>query len=164
MTSFERYGDLEIAYHDLRFQRRSWVAERAGHVVLAIIVVLALAGLFAGGPLSDAVARDPRSGMAVSYERFLRLGRVDAVVIDLGARAGREPVKVSLTASYLEHLEPQSIIPEPESQTATGDTVTYSFEPGTRRLSLHLEPSAIGPVHGRVSAGGVVEFEQIVWP
>ena len=67
-------------------------------------------------------------------------------------------------ASYLEQFELRSIAPEPESEIATGDTVTYSFAAGTRQVLLQLEPSSIGLHSGRVTAGGVVEFDQMVWP
>jgi hypothetical protein len=148
----------------MRFQRRTWAVERAGHMALVVIVVLALAGLFSGGPFSDAVARDARSGLAVSYERFARLGRSGELTIDLGAPTVGAGVELSLPASYLEQFELRSIAPEPESEIATGDTVTYSFAAGTRQVLLQLEPSSIGLHSGRVTAGGVVEFDQMVWP
>ena len=41
---------------DMRFQRRSWMVERAGWLVLTAIALAALTGVFGNGPLSTARA------------------------------------------------------------------------------------------------------------
>jgi hypothetical protein len=49
--SLGRAGDLEVE-QDLDFQQRTWALERAGWIVMLLIIAAALAGFFGGGPLS----------------------------------------------------------------------------------------------------------------
>ncbi len=44
---------------DMAFQRRNWRAERIGWAAMVAIVIAAVLGLFASGPLSWATAQTP---------------------------------------------------------------------------------------------------------
>ncbi len=57
---------------DIAFQRKSWLVERIGWGVMLTILVAALAGLFASGPLSSKNVESADSSAIVRYERFAR--------------------------------------------------------------------------------------------
>ena len=65
-----RIGDLEVD-EDLPFQRRAWVAQRIGWVLMALFVLAAAVGLLGAGPLSHARIDVPGL-MTLEYERFAR--------------------------------------------------------------------------------------------
>jgi hypothetical protein len=56
---------------DMRLQYAFWAWERATWVALALIVLLALSGLFAHGPLSRRTVKD--AALSLTYERFQRV-------------------------------------------------------------------------------------------
>src|SRR6266851_10114867 len=56
---------------DMRLQDAFWAWERATWAVIAIIVLIALTGLFAHGPLSERTVAE--AGLSLTYERFQRV-------------------------------------------------------------------------------------------
>src|SRR6188508_2841580 len=59
---------------NMRLQYAFWAWERATWVALALIVLLALSGLFAHGPLSRRTVKD--AALSLTYERFQRVTSV----------------------------------------------------------------------------------------
>jgi len=69
---------------DMRLQYAFWAWERATWVALALIVLLALSGLFAHGPLSRRTVKD--AALSLTYERFQRVtsvARLTATTVDV---------------------------------------------------------------------------------
>ncbi|MCO5626408.1 hypothetical protein LF841_31270, partial [Pseudomonas aeruginosa] len=58
----------------LESQRRAWRFERAGLWVLLGVILLALTGVFAGGPLSSRTLVSDSGRLVLTYERFERNG------------------------------------------------------------------------------------------
>lgn len=71
MSDAHRVGSLEI-HEDLPFQEREWKIQRAAWVFMALVIVLALLGLFSTGPLSSAKEEAADGALTVGYERFIR--------------------------------------------------------------------------------------------
>jgi len=69
--SQQRVGSLEIV-QDMTFQRRAWVVQRIAWVVMLLIVVAAVLGLFATGPLSGTTAKTDDGVLTIEYGRFAR--------------------------------------------------------------------------------------------
>ena len=59
---------------NMRLQNAFWAWERTTWVVLAIIVLIALTGLLAHGPLSERTAAD--DGLSLTYQRFQRVSAI----------------------------------------------------------------------------------------
>ena len=72
MSKPARIGDLDIA-QDIRSLNRAWKVQRAGWIVIALLLLAALAGLFGSGPVGD--AREEAAALRVDYVR-------DAVDVD----------------------------------------------------------------------------------
>lgn len=164
MEPFERVSGLEIAHHDLRFQRRSWRFERVGQLVLTIVLVLALLGLFADGPLSNASARDDATGLTVEYERFLRVGRSAVMEVSLPVSSVGDRPAIELAESSLDAFRIESIVPSPVEESTTERSARFSFAPGTRRVRFVVQPQTVGLHRADVEASGTVGLTQLVYP
>ncbi len=160
---------LEIE-QDAEFQRREWRMERAGWVVLAIVVIAAAAGLFGGGPVSHARASDQSGHLVIEYERFLRASAPSELHLQVfpAAATGAE-VTVWADQSYLRDVEVSSIVPAPKRVEQRGRRILYVFssndaaEPS--EITFRYEPTRAGRLNGRfgVSEGAPAEVRQFAF-
>jgi hypothetical protein len=126
-------GDLSLI-QDPEFQRRMWTVQRVAWAVMALTVGAAVAGLFGAGLFSQTTAGDPGAPMQIRYSRFARLLAPEELRVRVNAGASASPfVRVWLSRGYLDQIQLERIIPEPESSEAGADRVVFLF-----RL---LEPS-----------------------
>uniref|UniRef100_A0A1I7YW47 CinA domain-containing protein n=1 Tax=Steinernema glaseri TaxID=37863 RepID=A0A1I7YW47_9BILA len=79
-------------FEDMSMQQRVWRFERVGWYLLVIVVLLALAGLFGNGPLSDAEVVSQDGRVKVEYQRLSRSGTTDNLYITVQGEPG-QPVK-----------------------------------------------------------------------
>lgn len=166
MSEIKRIGDLDIG-QDLEFQKRSWAVQRAGWVVMTLLIIAGLLGVFGRGIAADATAGEENSGLRVEYERFARAQSPTTLVMRLGAGAN----SVRLNREYLEAVQIESVSPPPETvEAAPGDDI-YVFsraadgagEPFT--VTFYLQPKGAAVISGRASANNVTrEFRQFVYP
>lgn len=170
MTEPHRVGDLQIP-EDVRFQEREWTAERIGWVVLAILVLLALAGLFGTGPLSSASVDDADGALTAGYERFVRHdGRTTLSIEVAGDLSSNGEIDVWLSRDYLDAFEIQTISPEPSDVISADDRVIYVFPVddsiSTLSVSFSLRPQEMGRIScdAGVRDGPSVSFDQISFP
>lgn len=166
----KRVGDIEVD-QDLAFQRREWRFERAGWVLIGLVVVLAALGLFGSGPLSSATAGSDDAGLTVAYQRFVRHTGEGEVTIRIDARHARDgQVEVQIDGTYLAGLQVRSVHPEPVEVRAGPDGLTYLFALGEDatelEVSLDFRPQEIGRIHGEVTLadGTAVAFSQFSYP
>ncbi len=96
---------------------------------MVAIVVAALLGLFATGPLSRSAVGNPDRTLRVSFERFTRFGAPSELVIDVapGAIQGGE-ARIALSRDYLTAFQVQAVAPEPDSVEAQGPDLVYVFK------------------------------------
>jgi hypothetical protein len=117
---------------DMRFQRRSWRVQRVGWGVMVLFLAAGLAGVFGGGPLSDARAGTSRA-LSVRYERLVRRGIPSELVVTFTPR--HVVSRLSIETRYLEQAGIEQIWPRPSAVEALGDRTVFSF----------LTPEAGGP-------------------
>lgn len=165
-----RVGDLQIN-QDLDFEQRDWRFQRFGWAVLSLIVVLALSGLFAFGPLSGTVAGAANGALQVEYQRFGRRIAPQTLEVRLGTDAGRNGrARVWISRDYLEHFEFLQVTPSPETVIAGRDRLTYVFrvpQPGEpTAVTFHLQAERPGWLAGRVGLenGPSFPFRQLIYP
>jgi hypothetical protein len=160
----QRVGDLELG-QDLDYQRREWAFERAGWVVMALIVVAALLGLFGDGPLSrTTTGNEP---LRLEYNRFVHRNAPERLRVSVAA-AGDE-VRLWVSRGYLEQVELREVSPRPDRVEPAGDRDEFVFRvarPGRPfTVIFRVEPEALGSVAGRVGVGDdAVDFRQFVYP
>ena len=132
---------------EMEFQRREWTVQRIGWAAMALVILAGLAGLFGSGPLGEATASS--GSLQVDYPRFARKrlsAQVELTVGAAGIRDGR--VALWLDRAFLDRVEVERVVPEPESVAADGGRVVYRFavEPGAGEASIRftVEPGSPG--------------------
>jgi hypothetical protein len=131
---------------ELVFHRREWRVQRVGWVFMALLPLLALAGLFGEGPLSAVRVSNDAIGM-LQYERFTRKGADTVVLIEPAARGTpAQTVQVALASDYLEAFKIEQITPEPASTQLANGRVVFEFQQAGAGAGIrfHLEPERIG--------------------
>jgi hypothetical protein len=154
---------------DLRFQRREWIFERTGWVLLAAGIAASACGLFGSGPLANASAVEPRSGLRIEYPRFLRRQSPERMTIHLPLDGEAREARLWIDSRLLEAFELQQITPEPERVEAGPDGSTLVFTAaagGETVITLDVEYEAWGRLRGHIgrSSGEALELRQLVYP
>ena len=156
----------------IEFQRKEWAAQRIGWAVMGLLVLLALAGLLGGGgPLADAEAAAADSSVRVRYLRLdhhLGPGELRVEIAPEFVSAGE--VRLWVDRSYIDGLDLESIVPEPDQVQLEPDRVVYVFTVGEGRGPLNVSFSYRHEGYWRDRAelglvnGEPVEFSQFVLP
>ncbi|MCO7519126.1 MULTISPECIES: hypothetical protein [unclassified Pseudomonas] len=153
---------------DMRMQRRVWRFERVGWYVLVLIVLLALAGLFGNGPLSDAEVTSSDGRVQVEYQRLSRSGTTENLRITVRGTAG-EAVTVLLGGSLLREASIETLQPEPLASLSHGKALMLQLgtsKDGIATLYLTLRSEHVGSLEGVVRAGSrsAVRFNTFLYP
>jgi hypothetical protein len=162
--------DLEID-QDLEFQRRSWAVQRVGWGVMALCLILALAGILGSGPLSRQDVALPGL-LRVEYQRFTRYQTPETLTVRLEPPATRAAeVRLWLDREHFESAKIETITPPPVRVESAGDRLVYVFpmsrpgEPAT--ITFMMQSERLGPTAGRIGLAGVgafAPFRQFVYP
>ncbi len=171
MADVGRTGDLEIG-QALDFQRRQWFIQRVGWVAMALVILSALAGLMGAGPLSHASVGSPEGDLRLMYPRFDRRHAPTEVRLEIAGDAIREgEVQVWLDQAFLDRIELEQIIPEPEEVFTGPDREVYVFRAGSDPgqpidVTFQFQQDAFGVHSARVGLvdGPQLAFWQVVYP
>ncbi len=151
---------------NMRLQNAFWASERATWIVLAVILLIALSGLLAHGPLSKSTVTD--GGLSLTYERFQRataLARFNArILVSYGDEAS-----LTLSAPFADSFQIADIEPRPLRSSAGPQGLEFVFQaPTTGELSVVLwaHPRSFGRFNLSAAAGpeGRVAFSILVYP
>lgn len=169
MTSSERPA-LSIE-HDSRFQRREWLVQRVGWVVMTAAIGAALVGLLGEGPLSDRVAGEKGGPLWVEYQRFGRWQAPEEMRVHLGRHQATDgQVRLWLSRDLIEKLEVEQVTPPPDVVELHDDHVTYVFQaPGHgegAEITFNIKPQHWGPRVGRIglTGGPSLTLTELVYP
>lgn len=168
MAKTQRVGPLDIG-EDIDFQRREWVVERGAWLVVLLILIVGLAGLFGGGPLSHAEASS--GPLVLDYERFVRKRAPTELDLRVAPEAvANGEVALWLDQSVVEKIDVERIVPEPVEMEGAVDRVVYRFavadpeEPA--EVTFHLQPAEPGAVRVRMGLvnGAELSIDQFIYP
>jgi hypothetical protein len=167
MPEVRQVGDLAIN-QDLVYQRREWLFERVGWGALTLVIVLALLGVFGGGPLSSTAAATQDDSLRVEYERFLRLGARALLHVEVTAASGGE-VRLWLDRAYLDGFRINEVRPAPLRTEATPERFVFVFragrEQGPIQILFLLEAERIGRRAGRLGVGNeAITISHFIYP
>jgi hypothetical protein len=161
--------ELEETQH-IDFERRSWRMERAGWLLIALLLAATLAGALGPGLLSSAHARTPGGELELAYPRFLRVradGRLEIRIREAGAREAR----LWIAGPWLERVRVLSITPPPTRSELTDGRWTLVFATSKSALrelaiALDVEPQSAGSLAGSVGldSGAKLDFRTWVYP
>jgi hypothetical protein len=165
----QRIGSLEVE-QDLDYQRREWVFERVGWLAMLLLVLAALAGLLGTGALSSTSIGSADGPLRMEYDRFVHYRDPNTLrmLID-GSQVVGGKTRVWFDRGYLDGVQIENIMPEPEQVVAdgTGDTFVFLTEGNEAvRVVFHFSPDQFGWLEGRVQVGSgpKLDFGQFVYP
>ena len=148
---------------DMDFQRRLWLAQRVGWLIIGIVIIAAICGVFGTGPFSRASAES--GGLRVEYERFGRLQQPMKVRFVLSE--AKHGAQIALSRAYLNSLHVEQIVPQPSEVEAAGPWLVYRFAgPGPLAVAFDIKAEEFGRLRGSARAGGgnAVAFRQFIYP
>ncbi|HEX8555359.1 MAG TPA: hypothetical protein VF695_11680 [Sphingomonas sp.] len=127
MDKIPIFGDLQVD-QDMALERRMWIVQRVGWTIMLLIAIAALLGLLGPGPLTRFTAGDEGGPIWVEYYRFERIEGPTDIKINLGPQAasGKE-ARVWIDREYMESIELETVVPEPERVEAGPDRLVYVF-------------------------------------
>jgi hypothetical protein len=169
MIGPRRIGVLEVG-EDLAFQRRSWVIQRIGWAIMAVLTAASIGGVFGSGPLNDAQASSAGGDLRVHYDRFPRYDAPARLRIEAARGLAREGIVwISLRREFVDAIKVRQVMPPPQRVEAGFDWVAFAFPihaGGPITVSVDYEPRRLGALRVRVGVGdaSTVDFGQFVYP
>ncbi|HJU67539.1 MAG TPA: hypothetical protein VJ650_04755 [Gemmatimonadaceae bacterium] len=168
MSEPKRVGTIEVD-QDLDHARSLWRVQRIGWLLMLLLIVGGVLGLFGNGPLAE--DRAQAGALTFDYDRFARHGALSELRAEVGPRALQsDTLKLWMTRSYLEAVELESIVPEPESVETRGDLVVFQFATAERsqptQITFSVRPARYWSHGARagIDGGGSVSFRQFIYP
>jgi hypothetical protein len=153
---------------DMAYQVKVWRFERWGWYALALVVLLALLGLFSRGPLSTRDVHGSDGKVRVQYEVFHRNGSSNPMVISL-IGAPDTKVELELSGELLDGFSIESLQPEPFRASSAGQGMKLWLQTdiqGHASLYLTLRGDGLGLFSTRVTSPGAssVSLDQFIFP
>jgi hypothetical protein len=150
----------------MAFQRRTWIVQRAGWLVLALISLAALLGMFGGGILSKRTVGNV--ALTVEYERFERLTRLAQFSFRF-APAQNSERRLHLSRSFQDSFEITSVQPPPLRSAAAADGLDLVFATAPSAASqvviwAHSRNYGSIRIDARADDGPPVSFHVFVYP
>lgn len=170
VATLQRMGNIDIG-QDMDFQRREWRFQRAGWVLIGLLVLAGLLGLLGRGPLSKEQTGDVNVPLWAEFYSVDHYQADSELKLHLqGQAVTSDTLRLSLNQSYLERIDLQRIQPEPSGQELGSDRVIFVFdvvEPGqpldvTFYYSFAQAGRAVAEVG--VEGGPQLSFVQFVLP
>jgi hypothetical protein len=147
--------DVDI---DPEFQRRMWVVQRAGWIIMGGVVLAALAGVFAGGPLSSAEARDPEGLLRAEYQRFERYQSPAVLRLHVAPPEASNSLTLVIGAALADSMRILRITPEPLEMMAAPEGMRLLFRVSSAqqplRIRFDVEPTRMGGVRSEIGIAG----------
>jgi len=137
---------LEPVRHKLQLEenldhhKKGWIIQKIGWVVLYLGLILALAGLFGTGPLSN--RSEARNGTHVKYEHFLRYESESEMTFNI--HDAKDSVTLEIPQQYMEYIDLQSLTPVPHGNRTVNNVTTYYFH-ALRTANIHCHLMAKKP-------------------
>lgn len=170
-TAQDRRGPLArpLPEHDPNSAERSWRLERVGWAIVALIVVLALAGVFGSGPVSWTSSTSSGGGIVLDHQRAIGHNADQQVTLHLGATTVREgKVEVELSGDWVHAVRVDAVTPEPSAQRTLPDGVLLEFEAGSTSstvVTLYYRAFRYGSQEAEIAVGDDrLDFTQWVLP
>lgn len=153
--------ELEID-ESINIQKKGWVIQRIGWVLMFLFILLAAIGMFGSGAMSKAIMEG--SNQKMEYQKFFRFeARMEMKFELLAAAAGST---VSFPKEYLQKFRIESVVPEPKENKTENNFVNYQFDGnGPMSITFYLVPQSLGNIKGQVRVNEqVYNFHQFIYP
>jgi hypothetical protein len=153
---------------DMRFQRRSWRAERIGWIAMALLCIAGLSGVFFHGPVSRTVASGGDGSLAVEHERFAHKTALTHFAIRISPPLP-DQVLVRLSPGFASMHDAEIVEPRSLRSSGGGYGLEYVFaRSAAGDLVVHIaaRPKRFGFMSAQVEVEGrgAVNIAQLVYP
>lgn len=151
------------------FQRAMWTGQKVGWIVLALLLLLALLGLFSVGPFSSATAVSAGGDLTVDYQRLERSGASSSLRLSVADGPADGEIRVRIGSEFVKAFTIEGITPDP-LQTSTGrdgiDLVYPVPSAYPAIIYLSLRPRQTGLVKSSIALNDAesVRLSQFVYP
>jgi hypothetical protein len=151
---------------DMRLQAAFWAWERATWAVIIAILLIALTGLFAHGPLSQKTMAD--GALSLTYERFQRVTALTRLSARISVPHGDE-ASLTLSPPFPDRFQIADIEPRPLRSSAGSRGLELVFAaPSEGELSIliwaHPRSFGIFDLAAAADPEGRVAFSILVYP
>lgn len=151
---------------DMRFQEKSWLAQRIGWLLLAVFIGLAISGVLSRGVLSGADARREGVALTAEYERFQRRSAVTYFTLHV-PRQSEDEIWLQLGRAFQDTYEIESIQPPPaRSNTSGGINLFFdAYDQGDLDIVIRARPRRFGAMTLDISrSSGRLQFPVLIFP
>jgi len=151
---------------DLAFQARWARFERIIWILLAIFLLLSLAGVFGRGPVANAEKKASDGSIDVRYERVQRFGTPSVLTVQFPASSIKDgTIHLWADDSLVKPLGTQRVVPQPQSSVIGDGGILYTF-PATgvpASVEFQTQPAVIGPSQLKLRVPGKAEFTATIF-
>jgi hypothetical protein len=152
--------DIEID-EEMPLQKRGWMVQRVGWILLFVFILLAVLGLFGEGPLSKRTIIT--GNIKTEYQRFGRHEHETPIKFE----SKDENISIiSIPQQYLKELKLSKVVPEPESQTSSYGYINYTFKgEHNNNVTFYFDPLEFGNVGGVIKVNAYnIALVQTIYP
>jgi hypothetical protein len=151
---------------DMRFQRRSWIVERLGWMLLVVLLLVGLSGALGIGPLSWQTASS--GSLTVEYERFQRITRLARFTFSTSGQTGPE-LRLHLSGAFQKNFEVSNIQPQPTRSASGPDGIDLTFassgaNAGRIVIWAHSRHSGVSDITARLDDEAPLSLWVLVYP
>jgi hypothetical protein len=166
----KRIGDLEID-EDIQWERGEWIFERIGWGLMALFVLIALAGLFGSGPISRRTAGHEGGPFWIDYNRFARYHSPEEMVVHIDSQViAAGELRLVIEGDFLTTAHINVITPEPHTVELSANRAIYSWPvtdaDGLLRITFHYHSTHYFETNSRLGLAGdeLFEVSQFIFP
>ena len=134
-----------------RFQRREWLVQRIGWVLIGLVLLAAALGVFGSGPLAKRMSANP--ALQIDYEWLTRNHSQTTWKLTPRAPPVDGRYRVVLDANWAQHFQVNAIQPQPSSSSLADGRWVYEFEARDARalqIVFHVETRKAGMLEGSI--------------
>lgn len=159
---------LELGTNAAPPHAAAWHAQRIGWVLLGMFVVAAALGVFGDGPASRQRVADGGGQFTLEYERFVRIDAPAQMRVEIAPHTDMRDVKLWLAHDYAQHIEIETITPQPVGTAAGREALFYRFRviEAPTTITFSFKPRTTGRLHAAIGLAGApgIAFTQWVYP
>lgn len=147
---------------DIKLHETGWIIQRAGWIIILLLVIASALGLFGNGLLSKAEITDNTNKL--SFEKRARYEAPMQMTIHATSRNNR--IEVRIPQSYFDTVALDKVVPEPQEQTIAKGFAIFTFETeGPSVIKFYLIPEKTGTVKAQIQVNeSDFSISQFIYP
>jgi hypothetical protein len=164
-----QHKNIEID-EDIKFQKRSWVFQRVGMILLLLTVILSLLGFGGNGPLSHGEIQSITGSFKIDYEKITRTNSPIELKVEMNKDVtGNDTLRVSFAKSFIHSVEINTILPDPVEVKEANGNVEFSFIRSSNSYPALITMFYKFRTYGNVEHSILINNEQVkinhfIWP